>query len=77
MNVSEMLMDLVSKKIITLAQARMILRDLLWHESFSTTELYLDFRGKMGTVYGAINSYGEQLQKWIDKARGYIGDSSE
>lgn len=68
MNMTEQLMDLVQKKAITLNQARMTIKDLLWHDSFDTTEDYLNYRSKMDCIYQAVNGYGEQLQKWIDQA---------
>jgi len=68
MNTNERLMGLVQKGTITLSRARMILKDLLWHESFATTDLYLEYRSQMDAIYEAVNGYGKQLQVWIDRA---------
>jgi hypothetical protein len=65
MNMTEVLMDLVQKKTITPSRARMIVKDLLWHESFATTDLYLNYRSQMDAIYEAVNGYGKQLQEWI------------
>ncbi len=68
MNMTELLMELVRKEVITLSRARMIVKDLLWHESYATTDLYLDYRSQMEAIYQAVNGYGKQLQGWIDQA---------
>ena len=68
MNMNELLMKSVQKKQISLGRARSILKELLWHESFSTTDLYLNYPGQMHAVYAAVNGYGEQVQKWIEQA---------
>jgi len=68
MNMNEVLMDSVQKKAISLSKARMILKELLWHESYETTDLYLDYPGKMHAAYAAVNNYGKQVQKWTERA---------
>lgn len=68
MNMNELLMELVQKGTITLGRARMILKDLLWHESFATTDRYLNYRSQMDVIYAAVNGYGKQLQTWIEQA---------
>jgi polyhydroxyalkanoate synthesis regulator phasin len=68
MNITELLMELVQSGSITLNRARMTVKDLLWHESFATTDLYLNYRSQMDAIYEAVNGYGEQLQRWIDHA---------
>lgn len=68
MNMTELLLELVQKGTITLGQARMTVKDLLWHESFATTDLYLNYRSQMDVIYKAVNSYGNQLQIWIEQA---------
>ncbi|MFD2448557.1 hypothetical protein ACFSQE_09040 [Vogesella fluminis] len=68
MNATERLMGLVQKGTITLSRARIIVKDLLWHESFVTTDLYLNYHGQMDTIYQAINDYGKQLQEWVEQA---------
>lgn len=68
MNMTELLTDLVQNGVITQHKARLIVKDLMWHSSLATTDLYLDYRTKMEAVYSAINGYGEQLQLWIDRA---------
>jgi hypothetical protein len=69
MNMTDLLMDLVRKETITLSRARMTVKDLLWHKSFATTDLYLNYRSQMDAIYDAVNGYGEQLQEWIEQAR--------
>lgn len=68
MNTNERLIELVQKGTITLSHARMTLKDLLWHESFATTDLYLNYRTQMDFIYKAVNDYGNQLQGWVDRA---------
>jgi len=68
MNITELLMELVQSGTITLNRARMTVKNLLWHESFATTDLYLNYRSQMDAIYEAVNGYGEQLQRWIDQA---------
>ena len=68
MNITELLMELVQSGSITLNRARMTVKDLLWHESFATTDVYLNHRSQMDTIYEAVNGYGEQLQRWINQA---------
>jgi integrase len=68
MNITELLTGLVQKGTINLNRARMIVKDLMWHESFVTTDLYLNYRSQMDVIYEAVNGYGEQLQRWIDQA---------
>ncbi|WP_299161751.1 hypothetical protein [Accumulibacter sp.] len=61
-------MELVQSGTINLNRARMTVKDLLWHESFATTDLYLNHRSGMDAIYEAVNGYGERLQRWIDQA---------
>lgn len=55
----------------------MIIRDLLWHKSLTTTDLYLDYRSQMNAAYEAVNGYGAQLQAWIEQAMSGIHSSDE
>lgn len=68
MNITELLMEQVQVGKVTLNRARMTVKDLLWHESFATTDLYLNYSSQMDAIYEAVNGYGEQLQRWIDQA---------
>lgn len=68
MNMTELLMEQVQKQTITLSRARMTVKDLLWHENFATTDLYLNYRNQMDEIYAAVNEYGKQLQEWIERA---------
>jgi hypothetical protein len=68
MNMTELLMKLVQAKTITLHRARMTVKDLLWHESLATTDLYLNYHTQMDAIYEAVNGYGKQLQVWIEQA---------
>ena len=68
MNQTELLMAQVAQNKKTLHQARLIVKDLMWHESFATTDLYLNYRSQMDVIYEAVNGYGEQLQKWTEQA---------
>lgn len=75
MNITELLMEFVQSGSITLNRARMTVKDLLWHESFTTTDVYLNYRSQMDAIYVAVNGYGEQLQRWIDQAtKGMVID---
>lgn len=65
---TELLVGLVQSGKITLHQARMTVKDLLWHERLTTTDLYLNYRSHLNMIYEAVNGYGEQLQKWVAQA---------
>ncbi|MFO1315876.1 MAG: hypothetical protein U1F58_09745 [Burkholderiales bacterium] len=77
MNMTEILTTLVQEGKFTLIQARLIIRDLLWHKSLTTTDLYLDYRSQMNAAYEAVNGYGAQLQAWIEQAMSGIHSSDE
>lgn len=68
MNMTEMLLGKVQEGSLTLLRARMIVRDLLWHESFSTTDDYLNYRSQVDMIRSAVNGYGEQLQRWAENS---------
>ena len=68
MNVNEELMKQVQTGQITLHNARIILKDLLWHKDAATTDLYLDYKAKIGAFYKAVDGYGEHLRQWTDRA---------
>jgi integrase len=68
MNHTDIQMDLVNADKTTLTKARNIVRQLMWHESSETTDLYLDYRERLEQVYAAINDYGKQIQAWTDMA---------
>lgn len=68
MNMTELLIEQVQKGTITLSRARLIVKELLWHESLATTDLYLNYRSQMDAIYEAVNGYGKQLQAWIEQA---------
>lgn len=68
MNMTEELTKQVNEGKITLHQARLIVKDLLWHSSLATTDDYLDYKKNIDVFYKAINCYGEHLQKWTDRA---------
>ncbi|TKR56335.1 site-specific integrase [Allopusillimonas ginsengisoli] len=68
MNMTEELMKLVEEEKITLHMARLIMKDLMWHNSAATTDLYLDYKKNIDVFYKAINGYGERLQQWTDLA---------
>ena len=68
MNMVEAQSALVQKGTITFHNARLNVKNLMWHESLATTDLYLNYRSQMDAMYAAINNYGEQLQVWIECA---------
>lgn len=68
MNMTEELMKQVEEGKITLHKARLIVKDLMWHRSSATTDLYLDYKKNIDVFYKAINGYGEHLQQWTDRA---------
>ena len=75
MNQTDIQMELVEAGKTSLSKARDIVRQLMWHRSAATTDLYLDYRRRLEQVYAAINGYGEQVQKWIDQAMtGILND---
>lgn len=75
MNMVEAQSALVQKGVITLHKARMNVKDLMWHESFATTDLYLNYRSQMDAVYAAVNDHGSQLQAWTKRAmEGFTSD---
>lgn len=77
MNQESKLINLVEEGVITLHKARMILQALLGHASSDTTDLYLDYRKQMEMIFDAVNSYGEQVQTWVDDAVAGIGYTDE
>lgn len=68
MNVTEELTKQVEEGKITLHKARLIVKDLMWHKSSATTDIYLDYKKKIDAFYKAIDGYGEHLQLWTDRA---------
>lgn len=68
MNMTEVIMKQVEEGKITLHKARLIVKDLMWHESLVTTDLYLNYKKNIEVFYRAINGYGEHLQRWTDRA---------
>ena len=68
MNMTEELSKLVEDGKITTHKARLIVKDLMWHKSGATTDLYLDYKNKIDVFYKAINGFGEHLQQWTDRA---------
>lgn len=76
MNQTDIQLAMVESGKTTLTKARDIVRQLMWHESASTTDRYLDYRSRQALVYGAINTYGEQVQSWIDDAMN-VGPSAD
>jgi integrase len=67
MNMTEALTKQVEEGKITFHKARLIVRDLMWHKSSVTTELYLDYKKNIDAFYKAINGFGEHLQRWTDR----------
>lgn len=75
MNMTEALMKQVAEGKITLHKARLIVKDLMWHKSGATTDLYLDYKKNIDFFFKAINGFGEHLQQWADRAmKGLIID---
>lgn len=75
MNVTEELMRQVQEGQLSLHKARLIVKDLMWHKSIATTDLYLDYKKKIAAFYSAIDGYGEHLRLWTDRAmRGFAVD---
>lgn len=73
MNITEVLLNEVQSGKITLHKVRNMVKDLMWHKSAATTDLYLDFKKNIDLFHGAINGYGEYLQEKVDRAkRGLI-----
>lgn len=72
MNQTDIQMGLVEKGILTLHKARINVRDLMGHDSSATTDLYLNYRTQMESVFEALNGYGEQVQIWIDRAKNGV-----
>lgn len=65
---TEELLKQVERGMITLHKARLIVKDLMWHKSAATTDLYLDYKKKIDAFFEAINGYGEHLRQWTDRA---------
>jgi len=75
MNVTEELMRQVQEGQLSLHKARLIVKDLMWHKSSATTDLYLDYKPKINAFYKAIDGYGEHLRLWTDRAmKGFAVD---
>ncbi len=68
MNMTEELLKQVETGKMTLHKARITVKDLMWHSSGATTDLYLNYKTRIANFYEAIDGYGEYLQKWADRA---------
>lgn len=68
MNMTEEISKLVEQGKVTLHKGRLIVKNLMWHTSLGTTDLYLDYKKNIDVFYKAINGYGEHLQQWTDRA---------
>lgn len=68
MNMTEELLLQVEQGKIRLDKARLIVKDLMWHKSAATTDLYLNYTKEMDAYYEALNGYGEYLKDWTDRA---------
>ena len=68
MNMTEFLEKKIEEKNINRHEARMTIKDLLWHASVDTTDLYLNYKIKIDNYRAAINGYGEHLRQWTDRA---------
>jgi integrase len=69
MNVNEELMKLVENGKISLHKARLTLKELLWHSSLSTTDLYLNYTKNRNAFSAAVDGFGQNLQRWANKAK--------
>lgn len=76
MNQTDIQLDLVQAGKSTLSKARDIVRQLMWHQSATTTDRYLDYRSRRALVYAAVNTYGEHVQGWIADAMN-LGEQSD
>lgn len=68
MNMTEEMAKQVEEGKITLHKARLIVKDLMWHTSITTTDRYLDYKKSVDVFYRAINGYGKHLQQWTARA---------
>jgi integrase len=68
MNQTDIQMSLVQAGVITLNQARSMVKELMWHTSMTTTDNYLGYRKQMKMIRAAINGHGNHVQGWIDRA---------
>jgi integrase len=74
MNQTDAQMALVQAGEITLNKARTNVMSLMWHTSSKTTDLYIDYRKQMETIYAAVNGYGVRVQEWIDRSMKGVDD---
>jgi hypothetical protein len=68
MNLTEELTKQVEAGTISLHAVRNIVKDLMWHSSTVVTDRYLNHKNKLHTFYKAIDGYGEDLQRWANRA---------
>lgn len=68
MNQTDIQMSLVQAGVITLTEARSIVKELMWHTSLATTDKYIDYRKQMKMIRSAINGHGDHVQGWINRA---------
>lgn len=68
MNITEEMMKNVEQGKVSLHQVKIIVKDLMWHTSSSTTDGYLNYKEKIDSFYKAINNYGEYLNHWTSRA---------
>lgn len=77
MNMTELLMALVQKKQITSHAARLMVRDLMWHSSLNTTDLYLDYKSSIAAIFSALDGYGQHLEGWTLRAMQGLNSDDE
>jgi len=70
MNLTDMQLQLVATGEITLHEAREYVKVRMGHESSATTDLYLQYRGKLKFNRRVNDAYGEHLETLITKALG-------
>ena len=68
MNLTDEQLRLVAAGEITLHEAREHVKDLMGHESAATTDRYLQYRGRLQFVRKVNDSYGEHLQRLVERA---------
>lgn len=70
MNLTDEQLKLVAEGKITLHQAREFVKSRMGHESAATTDLYLQYRGKLTFIRQVNDGYGDHLDDLVAKACG-------
>jgi len=68
MNLTDIQLSLVERKETTLARAREFVKTRMGHESWVTTDLYLNYRSNLSMINAAVDAHEQYYRELIEKA---------